>query len=182
MILQQRKKADSMYKRVLEWLYLRTKNNLVYFDALTGAYNRQFYKRELIKKTINEEYVIVLLDLNNLKITNDTLGHSAGDKLLIDIVSSLKKFGRVCRMGGDEFLLITDFEGLKKFKKYAYNNNDFCYAYMVKEKGVCVDMALEAVDKELVEIKENYRKCNPRGTFQAEDKPAIENNKSIFKQ
>lgn len=153
----------SMFKKTVEWLYLRTKNNLVYSDPLTSVYNRQYYQRVLIKKSTKDSAIVVLLDLNNLKAINDTLGHAEGDKLLIDIASSLKNFGTVCRMGGDEFLLLTDKNRLEQFKKYARKKQEFCYAYDVKPKGVKLEDVLDSVDKDLVKIKNDYRKANARG-------------------
>ncbi len=159
-----------MCKKIIEWLYLRTKNNLVYYDNLTGVYNRQFYGRVLIKKTINEEVVVIMLDLNNLKTINDTFGHASGDKLIIGITSSLKNYGTVCRLGGDEFLILTNNEKLELFKKYANNNDDFCYAYATKEKGVSLEHAIIPIDKELLKIKNDYRKKHPRGAVNTDTK------------
>jgi len=53
---------------------------------------------------------VLYLDLDNFKIINDTLGHDAGDRLLIQVASSVKKLTRpsdiLVRFGGDEFVLI----------------------------------------------------------------------------
>ena len=84
---------------------------IAYVDSLTGIANRrqcEIIWDELDKNPKN--YGIFSFDLNNLKITNDTNGHPAGDFLLstfANILSSVfGKFGTVGRFGGDEFLVI----------------------------------------------------------------------------
>jgi diguanylate cyclase (GGDEF) domain len=92
--------------------------NILYmsrYDSLTGLYNRRYF-REILNKTLNkvkisdETFVICILDLNNLKIINDTYGHDAGDVVLRKFTSIFKGeigkndvFGRT---GGDEFTVI----------------------------------------------------------------------------
>ncbi|MDO7975969.1 GGDEF domain-containing protein [Oceanotoga teriensis] len=85
------------------------------YDELTGIYNRRMgmiILEEQMKFT--KRYLtplsICFLDVNNLKITNDKFGHNTGDKLLTDITMLIKQNIReidiLCRMGGDEFLII----------------------------------------------------------------------------
>lgn len=81
-----------------------------YIDCLTGFYNR-FYLQERSSELLKGKHVgLVFLDINNLKITNDTLGHNAGDELILDFSNKLREFyqnAQIYRMGGDEFLVIT---------------------------------------------------------------------------
>lgn len=83
-----------------------------YHDELTGLYNRAFYNEELMRCDNKENLPlsIILADLNGLKITNDTLGHEEGDKLLMKIATIIKNNCRdidtVARIGGDEFVVI----------------------------------------------------------------------------
>ncbi|MDX2471875.1 MAG: EAL domain-containing protein [SAR324 cluster bacterium] len=87
---------------------------LAYFDALTGLANRTHFITQL-KDTLNfaerEQHKVALLflDLDHFKQVNDTLGHNAGDDLLIQVAEVLKSVTRetdlVCRLGGDEFLV-----------------------------------------------------------------------------
>ncbi|MCR5502695.1 MAG: sensor domain-containing diguanylate cyclase [Lachnospiraceae bacterium] len=79
-------------------------------DHLTGGPNRRAYAAavsELTGNSIGEDFVYVSADLNGLKRTNDTLGHLAGDELIIGANECLCKafgeFGNVYRIGGDEF-------------------------------------------------------------------------------
>ncbi len=90
----------------------KTIYNLMYHDDLTNLYNRRFFNKEL-KKFANSKIIplgIVILDVNGLKVINDTYGHLEGDKLLklvAKIVSkSCKKKDIVSRWGGDEIIII----------------------------------------------------------------------------
>lgn len=83
-----------------------------YHDELTGLYNRAYYNEQLEAYDINSSLPlsIVLADLNGLKITNDTLGHEEGDKLLIRvskiIIDNCRSQDIVARIGGDEFVIL----------------------------------------------------------------------------
>jgi len=83
-----------------------------YHDELTGLHNRSYFNEKL-EELDNKEYMplsMVLADLNGLKITNDTLGHKAGDQLLIRISRILEEICReediIARIGGDEFIIL----------------------------------------------------------------------------
>lgn len=80
----------------------------LYIDALTGAYNRRFWEDKM--KSFSGVAGIALIDLDDLKLYNDTFGHSAGDAALKALVQITKKSIRctdkLIRYGGDEFLLI----------------------------------------------------------------------------
>jgi diguanylate cyclase (GGDEF)-like protein/PAS domain S-box-containing protein len=85
---------------------------LSYHDSLTGVYNRAFYEEE-IKKLDTEENVpfsVLISDVNGLKLVNDTLGHAAGDKFLVETAKLLSMHLRrgdiLARIGGDEFSLL----------------------------------------------------------------------------
>lgn len=84
-------------------------------DPLTGLFNRRYLTeslgREMTRcKRRNLPLSVMLLDLDHFKIFNDTLGHPAGDAMLIAFANVLKKSVRnediACRFGGEEFILI----------------------------------------------------------------------------
>ena len=88
---------------------------LAYFDPLTSLPNRTNFELMLeseIKLNVrnNTTSALMLLDLDNFKVINDSLGHTIGDELLIEVAQRLKSIGRksdtICRLGGDEFALI----------------------------------------------------------------------------
>lgn len=84
---------------------------LAYHDKLTGIYNRTFLEEEIKRYERIREYPIsiIYMDLNNLKLINDTLGHTYGDLLLINasrvISKTLRPSDIFARIGGDEFLI-----------------------------------------------------------------------------
>jgi diguanylate cyclase (GGDEF)-like protein len=84
-------------------------------DELTSLYNRRALEERLgaeISRGLRHQLrtTVLLLDLDRFKSVNDTLGHAAGDRLLIEVASVLRRECRtldVCgRLGGDEFLVI----------------------------------------------------------------------------
>jgi len=85
-------------------------------DGLTGVYNRAFLDRELEKSVKHAKrfkdmwFSVLIVDVNGLKQINDTYGHAAGDKLIVEVASMLKSVCRetdvVARIGGDEFAVL----------------------------------------------------------------------------
>jgi len=83
-------------------------------DKLTGLYNRHHFEECIDKLEKNSPYPIsmMIVDVDGLKIINDTLGHRYGDEALKVTASLLKKTFRkrdiVVRLGGDEFAVLPD--------------------------------------------------------------------------
>ena len=81
-----------------------------YSDQLTGVMNRNAYERKLGSMFGGDHSVgLIVADVNGLKHANDTEGHGAGDRLIIETAHALaNEFGveRVFRTGGDEFLVV----------------------------------------------------------------------------
>jgi diguanylate cyclase (GGDEF)-like protein/PAS domain S-box-containing protein len=101
--ITERKKAEEKIQR------------LAYYDTLTGLPNRQLLL-DRIKIMVeharrNEEnFAVLFIDVDRFKNINDTLGHTTGDQLLINIANILKSNVRSCdtvaRLGGDEFVIV----------------------------------------------------------------------------
>src|SRR6056297_3578978 len=85
---------------------------LSFHDHLTGLYNRRFFEEEIKRIDVvrNLPISIITLDVNGLKLINDTFGHSKGDEILVKIAQSIKNSIRsdeiAARIGGDEFSII----------------------------------------------------------------------------
>ncbi len=80
-------------------------------DGLTDLFNRRAFDldvEEIEASGISDDFVFFSMDVNGLKIVNDTLGHEAGDELLLGAADCMKQafepYGRIYRTGGDEFL------------------------------------------------------------------------------
>jgi len=94
-----------------------------YHDGLTGLPNRQRFQEGLTEAIAHaagndSKVAVLLLDLDRFKTINDTLGHSAGDKLLQAVAgrltACLRTSDAVARLGGDEFaLLLTDIQDVE---------------------------------------------------------------------
>lgn len=92
--------------------------HLVDHDVLTGLANRRRFDTELQRhlercRRYGQSGAVLLLDLDNFKQVNDSLGHNAGDQLIVTIGGILRRSVRdtdvVARLGGDEFaVLLTD--------------------------------------------------------------------------
>ncbi|EIM93077.1 PAS/PAC sensor-containing diguanylate cyclase [Paraburkholderia hospita] len=88
---------------------------LAHHDALTGTPNRLML-RERFAQAVRQasrsgtSVAVLLLDLDNFKFVNDSLGHDYGDRLLIEVTHKLKRrirdAGSVYRYGGDEFVVL----------------------------------------------------------------------------
>ncbi len=97
------KKAEESVKRKEEAYY----KYLAFHDEKTGLFNDRAYKKA--KKCIDKksDVLVIYFDANNLKYINDTLSHSAGDKLIKHIADTITAvYGYGFRVGGDEFVTL----------------------------------------------------------------------------
>lgn len=84
---------------------------MAYHDQLTGFYNRLAWV-DMVKKAGDhpEEYMVIMLDLNDLKRCNDSLGHDCGDRYITESAKIIEKSfggqGNCFRIGGDEFCVL----------------------------------------------------------------------------
>lgn len=94
-------------------------------DQLTGLYNRMEYEEEIQKlaqNPLDKSLVYISMDVNDLKKTNDTLGHAAGDEIIKGAADCIQKifgvYGKTFRIGGDEFcaLIYISIQELDKLK------------------------------------------------------------------
>ncbi len=150
--LRDRRKDGSIYEVEQSIICVRDKNNeimnfiaishditeardredkihqLIYYDFLTKLPNTKLFEQKLetyLKSSHynNEKFAVLFLDLDNFKWVNDSLGHQAGDLLLIKIASILQDIisqdSILARLGGDEFIILAPFEKLLSISQLA---------------------------------------------------------------
>ena len=112
-------KIDISKRKIVE----DTLKKLVRIDSLSGCYNRGYgldlLDRQLRLSQRNKSFLLLaFLDIDSFKDINDNFGHNEGDKVLKEVTklfkSTLREIDVICRMGGDEFLLIFPYNSLKE--------------------------------------------------------------------
>lgn len=101
--------CHQMYEQLEQNADLRLRAKFAYMDIMTGLGNRAAFHEQQIKDLEhNGPIAYLVVDVNNLKVTNDTLGHAMGDQLIIRTAQCLKaavaNHGTSYRIGGDEFV------------------------------------------------------------------------------
>ncbi len=117
-------------ERLERYVYAEYEKQLVevqmryaYIDRLTGLKNRHAFEDMVTELSENQpdELCIVMADINGLKVTNDTIGHRAGDELIIAasecLSSAFEGIDTIYRIGGDEFCIILT-ESIEKTQVY----------------------------------------------------------------
>ena len=103
---------------LMTYVYISSLDNLVSLDPLTGLNNRAQLKRYLANisahnETNNNDYYLMMMDLDRFKYVNDHFGHAEGDKAIVKTADAIKRACSsielrpfISRYGGDEFLII----------------------------------------------------------------------------
>ena len=92
-------------------LYMSLQNQKIYIDLLTGLFNRMYLEHFMYSiRGENATYFGIMMDMNYFKEINDTYGHSAGDRALVEMAKILRnnadKNCTLFRFAGDEFILL----------------------------------------------------------------------------
>ncbi len=111
-------------------------------DPLTGLYNRRYLNETLIREIArsereNHQISFIISDIDHFKKINDTYGHHAGDKFLVEIAQLMRRCAResdfICRYGGEEFLLvlpgITVHDAEKRAEEIRQKCAEICFHY-----------------------------------------------------
>ena len=105
---------------------MEEKDRMAVRDGLTAVYNRSYLELAMDRaaKDVRRNggaVSILFLDVDDMKVVNDTYGHQAGDRMLVDLAALLRECCRetdvVARYGGDEFVVLmpaTDAEGVRE--------------------------------------------------------------------
>lgn len=133
-------------------------------DSLTGLFNRRAWDKlvnleEERCKRYGHPTTVLMIDLNNLKITNDKLGHAAGDKLIKKAASTLKEQVRnndiVARLGGDEFAVLSIETNLENAEKLVTRIQDaFAEASISAAIGLAVRNPTYGLSAAIIEADE----------------------------
>jgi len=154
-------------------------------DMMTGVLNRRtglIFLETQIKLLHRHKNVITVcfIDINGLKKVNDRYGHSEGDWLITSFVNILKKSIResdiICRLGGDEFLII--------FENCAINDAKNIFAKVHKKVD---ETNIKAKKPFKINFSYGFAECNPDKKMSVEGLLAIAdkkmyNNKTKFKE
>jgi diguanylate cyclase (GGDEF)-like protein len=178
---------------VLETILVYTQNELnkskekykklSYHDGLTGLLNERSYFEEIEKLNIltehkKDDYIVMVMDLNGLKLTNDKYGHHFGCHLVVltgQILQSIFKDSLVFHVGGDEFQAIIKGEDLNRFdeilkeidekllyRKIDYKNHELllsvAYGYARSNHSSPYHELFEIADKMLYANKKEMKK------------------------
>ncbi|MFA9423133.1 MAG: diguanylate cyclase [Sedimentibacter sp.] len=129
---------DITYKKEKEAKILYTS----YHDNLTDLYNRTFFEKtkQDIDTSENLPISIISIDVDGLKLVNDSLGHIEGDKLLKEIAHLLKiscrKEDIIARVGGDEFCILLPNSDIELTENIVSGMNTYCKTYNKHSKEV----------------------------------------------
>jgi len=147
------KQLEEIVEPTLKYLNTKSKEELCYLlfvDKLTKTYNRNMFE-ELRKQFSSIDAFITIFDIDNLKIINDTKGHTAGDKHIKNIVNKIKQnFGQnkfwMFRLGGDEFLTVSKVPVIFKVVGVSYGT-------VYKPANLALNTAMKTADLFMYENK-----------------------------
>ena len=146
-----------------------------YYDQMTGLQNRRAYAEKIgqLSKHLPVPCTVAMADINGLKEANDTLGHEAGDEMIIGAAECLRKsfdgIDTVYRLGGDEFTVIIEkseteakkcLERMEKicadWKGQFVNGISISYGTSSTEEFSDLDSLLKSADQRMYQYKSNY--------------------------
>ena len=156
------------------------------FDALTGIPNRHSFSERILteyKRSLRDNYPlsIIMGDIDNFKLYNDTYGHTGGDECLKSVAktieATLKRPGDFCaRYGGEEFIIIlpaTDITGAKaiadNIRKNVFNLN-IPHEKSDHEKFVTISLGLATKNDNTILTSEELIKMADDALYTAKEK------------
>jgi diguanylate cyclase (GGDEF)-like protein len=161
---------------------LNNLQNIANYDTLTQIYNRR-YCMKILDEWLAESktFILCFIDINNLKYVNDRFGHAEGDRYIVCVSNILCEFSEeaiVCRIGGDEFMLLIQnwsldaVQGrlevlqnqLAGFNRHPSTSYDHSISYgaiaVGSDNTLLANDLLNAADEKMYEYKRAYKKRN----------------------
>jgi GGDEF domain-containing protein len=137
---------------IIEKLYL------AYHDSLTGCFNRNYYEKVISKKYNNKQVTIAYIDVDDFKQFNDYFGHDAGDKALSSIARHLIgcTYDPVVRMGGDEFLIVSN-ESEEVIINYLSYIKFISFGVCIKEIKDNFLQSIKRAEKDMYAMKRSHK-------------------------
>jgi len=166
----------------------------VHIDVLTGLYNRKYLYTKLPELQTKIPVSLILIDIDNFKIINDTYGHVAGDQVLQQFAqilqSNTRKKDIVARWGGEEFvILLCQTDGEEAFRiadriRKAVENDIFSYNGIACK--ITVSMGVASTQERISIDLEQFLKTADAALYRAKEKKnfivtiLLTNNQSMF--
>ncbi len=159
--------ADFLDKNLL----IEKLKKLSYTDSLTGLKNHHSYSSLLSHYESNppNKIGIAYIDMNDMKIANDNLGHKGGDLILVSLSKILMDFfpGSAYRIGGDEFVVLVEdilesdfYKKIISFEAKIVEISEFTASVgaVWKERGIDIYKIIEKADNKMYQQKLEYHK------------------------
>ena len=163
--------------------HIQLQHNQLMKDALSGVFSRHAYMKALEKykasESMPDDLAVLAIDINGLKTVNDTVGHEAGDELIIGaarcIEHTVGNKGKCYRIGGDEFVVLAQMEKdeaaetLLRLKQESDKWSESKriglslsagYALAKEHQGLTVEELVKKADREMYVAKAAYYKLN----------------------
>ena len=142
-----------------------------YKDRLTGLYNRDFFEAELSRLDSPRQLPIsvILGDMNGLKLINDAFGHEMGDRALKRVAELMKKVFRkediVCRIGGDEFVVLLPQTSEQVALNIAKRIKEKCLVNPLDFIKISISLGVATKTSEEEDIRDTLKKAENRMYF-----------------
>ncbi|MGD2137743.1 MAG: EAL domain-containing protein [Gammaproteobacteria bacterium] len=136
-------------------------------DPLTGMFNRNYFQEELVRTVARvarngSACALLYIDLDQFRYINDTLGHAAGDRLLVDVATLLSTHVRdgdlLARFGGDEFTLllynIDQHDVLRAAENFRSLCDDYRFCAEGKSFNISCSIGVAMIDGQAISAEE----------------------------